>query len=318
MKGIFAVFVLIHHLYQYSGLLHDSLLGMIFQAIGYLSVGMFFFYTGYGMMCSKDKEGYVKAIGKKRMLPLYIFYIALILIYALWQIVLQYQITPSLFFQSFFFGKTIVPLGWYLQVTFVVYLILWFIFSKVNSNEGYLLFTGIALLLYCIVCNLIGLSSTWYESIFCVLLGMAWAAYKDSIDRFIVKRKWLIFIITGFMFVVFLAGDKVSPILQIEVKIASAVAFAVLVTVATIVLPSLIYNNPVTKILGKYSLEIYVCQGFFLLLRKEGRIYIDNPYVFIGIVIIGTAILSVLMKPIYAKITKVVKISKLSRKAHTQ
>lgn len=126
------------------------------------------------------------------------------------------------------------------------------------------------------------------------------------------------FIITGFMFVVFLAGAKVSPILQIEVKIASAVAFAVLVTVATIVLPSLIYNNPVTKILGKYSLEIYVCQGFFLLLKKEGRIYIDNPYVFIGIVIIGTAILSVIMKQIYAKITKVVKISKLSRKAHTQ
>ena len=307
LKGVFAVFVLIHHLYQYSGLLHNSPLGMIFQALGYLSVGMFFFYTGYGMMCSKNKEGYVRTIGKKRILPLYIFYLFLILLYSLWQIVLQYHITPSLLLQSFFFGKTIVPLGWYLQVTFVVYLILWAVFSSVKSDKQCLLITGIALLLYCIVCCLIGLSSTWYESIFCVLLGMTWAVYKDSIDRNIARKKWMAFIITGFIFVVFLAGAKMSPVLQTEVKIISAVAFAVFVTVATIVLPRVLYNNPVTKILGKYSLEIYVCQGFFLLLRKEGRVYIDNPYVFIGIVIIGTAILAVLMKPMFTKIIKVVK-----------
>lgn len=307
LKGIFAVFVLIHHLYQYSGLFHNSPVGMIFQAFGYLSVGMFFFYTGYGMMFSKDKEGYVKTIGKKRILPLYIFYVFLILLYLLWQLVLQYQITPSLILQSFLFGKTIVPLGWYLQVTFVVYLILWAVFSLVKSEKKCLLVTGIALLTYCFICNCIGLPTTWYESIFCVLLGMTWAVYKDSIDRIIIKNKWMAFIITGFIFVVFLAGTKVSPILQTELKIISAVAFAVFVTVATIVLLRVFYNNPVTKILGKYSLEIYVCQGFFLLLRKEGRIYIDNPYIFIGIVIVGTAILAVLIKPVYGKITKTVK-----------
>lgn len=307
LKGIFAVFVLIHHLYQYSGLLYNSPLGMIFQALGYLSVGMFFFYTGYGMMCSKNKDGYVKTIGKKRILPLYMFYVFLILLYLLWQFVLQYQITPSLLLQSFFFGKTIVPLGWYLQVTFVVYIVLWAVFTLMKNDKQCLLFTGVVLLIYCFICKYVGLPSTWHESIFCVLLGMAWAVYKESIDRITIKKKWLVFFITGFIFVVFLAGAKVSPIFQIEVKIVSAVAFAVFVTVATIVLPGAIYNNQVTKILGKYSLEIYVCQGFFLLLRKEGRIYIDNPYIFIGIVIIGTAILSIFIKPIYAKITKVVK-----------
>lgn len=278
---------------------------MIFQTLGYLSVGMFFFYTGYGMMCSKNKDGYVKTIGKKRVLPLYLFYVFLILLYSLWQLVIQYQITPSLLLQSFFFGKTIVPLGWYLQVTFVIYLILWAVFSLVKSDKKCLLVTGIALLLYCFICNFIGLSTTWYESIFCVLLGMTWAVYKDSIDR--IKNKWMAFIITGFIFVVSLAGAKVSPILQTEVKMISAVAFAACVTVATIVIPVAICNNPVTKILGKYSLEIYVCQGFFLLLRKEGRIYIENPYIFIVIVIVGTAILMVLMKPVYGKITKTVK-----------
>ena len=43
LKGSFAIFVLCHHLYQYSGLITNTILVTIFQAMGYLSVGMFFF-----------------------------------------------------------------------------------------------------------------------------------------------------------------------------------------------------------------------------------------------------------------------------------
>ena len=303
LKGVFAVFVLIHHLYQYSGLFHNSPLGMIFQALGYLSVGMFFFYTGYGMMCSKNKEGYVKRIGKKRILPLYIFYVFLILLYSLWRIALGYSVTPFLLLQSFIFGNTIVQLGWYLQTIFVVYFILWGVFSLVKNEIKCLIVTGIALLFYCFICKCIGLPSTWYESIFCVLFGMTWAVYKDSIDRIIVKRRWRALAFSGFTFVLLFGGGY----LVLFSKMLSTVVFAAFINVLTIVLPSYLYSNMITKILGEYSLEIYVCQGFFLLLRKEGRIYINNPYVFIGIVIIGTAILAVLMKQIYNKICKLTK-----------
>ena len=36
LKGIFAICVLIHHLYQGSGLLHDTVIGGVLQAFGYL------------------------------------------------------------------------------------------------------------------------------------------------------------------------------------------------------------------------------------------------------------------------------------------
>lgn len=88
---------------------------------------------------------------------------------------------------------------------------------------------------------------------------------------------------------------------------ASAVSFAIFVTVKTIVIPGALYNNYVTRILGKCSFEIYACQGFFLPIRKEGRIYIDNPNVFIGVAIIGKTILSFTLKPIYENLTGIVK-----------
>lgn len=44
IKGLFALCVLLHHIYQGSGLFRGSILGMGLQALGYLSVAMFFFY----------------------------------------------------------------------------------------------------------------------------------------------------------------------------------------------------------------------------------------------------------------------------------
>lgn len=57
LKGIFAVFVLWHHLYQYSALITGTVIGIVFQAMGYLSVGMFFFLSGYGLTTSYRNRG---------------------------------------------------------------------------------------------------------------------------------------------------------------------------------------------------------------------------------------------------------------------
>lgn len=308
LKGIFALLVLIHHLYQYSGFFKNSAIGLGFQALGYLSVGMFFFYTGYGMMVSKDKTGYVKAIGKKRILPLYSFYVFLIVLYLIWHLLLKRSVSPIEIIQSFLFGKTIVPLGWYFQVIFVIYLLLWLVFNTMERDLECISVTGIALIIYCIICTRCDLASTWYESIFCVVLGMVWAAYKERIDIVLDKRKWSVFFSTAFLFFIFLVGTKISPLFNSEIKMISAVLFSAFVTSATYVFPSVIYDNMITRILGKYSLEIYVSQGFFLMLRKNDIIYIDNPYAFIAIVIVGTGIVSIALKPIYVQIVKTVKV----------
>lgn len=83
--------------------------------------------------------------------------------------------------------------------------------------------------------------------------------------------------------------------------------FASLVVIFSYILPNHLLVNPIMQFLGKYSLEIYACQGIFLRLRRGGRFYINNPYIFILVVIIGTLVISILIKPIFDKTIKFIK-----------
>ena len=188
---------------------------------------------------------------------------------------------------------------------FGIYFLLWLVFIVAKSDLECIVVTGIVLAIYCIICNRCDLASTWYESIFCVVLGMVWAVYKDIIDKVINRRKWRVFFLIGFLFFLFLVGIKISPLFNLEIKMCSAVFFAAFVTLATYVFPSIIYDNTLTRIFGKYSLEIYACQGLFLMLRKDGIIYIDSPYIFIVTVMVGTGVVSIAMKQIYVQIIKI-------------
>ena len=71
LKGIFAFFVITHHLYQSSNLINGGALAVILQALGYLSVAVFFFLSGYGLMYSFiiKGDGYISNFIKKRILP---------------------------------------------------------------------------------------------------------------------------------------------------------------------------------------------------------------------------------------------------------
>ena len=62
-------------------------------------------------------------------------------------------------------------------------------------------------------------------------------------------------------------------------------------------------NNKITQWLGRYSFEIYMSQGFFLLLRRGSIVVIDNTYMFIIITTAGTFIVAMLMKSFYERNT---------------
>ncbi len=305
MKGIFAIFVLVHHLYQYSGFFRGTYLGEIFQAMGYLSVGMFFFFTGYGLMFStRNKKNYMNDFLSKRFLPLYAFYVVLIFLFTLYGILLGNGFSITLFVKSFLFGETIVPLGWYFQVAFLVYLLFYFIYRLFKDSKTQVFILTVCLILYCIISNYCGLVTTRYESVFCVVLGMIFLLEKERIDDIFNKKALLIMLCSGLLFSICLIGSYIFP-LRIMFKIASTLLFAI----ATISLAFLLQNtsivcNKLTAILGVYSLEIYVSQGFMLVLRKAANFHIDNPYIFVLCTILGTFAISYVMKIIYDQVVK--------------
>lgn len=304
MKGIFAIFVLWHHLYQYSGLLHDTYLGVIFQAMGYLSVGMFFFFTGYGLMFStKYKKNYMEDFLSKRFLPLYVFYVVLIALYALYDKLIGNSLTATTsLVKSLLFGGTIVPFGWYLQVTFLLYLLFYFIYKFIKSTKAQVFILTLCLVLYCVISHFCGLATTWYESVFCVVLGMIFSLEKEQIDAALNKKALLIMLSSVVLFSICFVGYRVFP-LGIIFKIASSLFFAIVtISLAFLLQNTSVVCNKFTTILGAFSLEIYVSQGFMIALRKGANFHIDNPYIFVLCAIIGTFAISYVMKKIYDQV----------------
>ena len=81
MRGILALVILVHHLFQYSHVDLGFFLDHTLQAAGYLAVGMFYFLSGYGLARSSRKGDYLQRFFKRRFIPLYAFYVFLIIVY---------------------------------------------------------------------------------------------------------------------------------------------------------------------------------------------------------------------------------------------
>ncbi len=304
LRGIFSIVVLIHHLWQYTGLFIGTYIATILQLMGTLSVAMFFFMSGYGLMFSSQRKNYIDTFFVKRFLPLYCFHAFLAVFYAVWRYVLEGSFSPELFIQSFFFGGTIVINGWYLQTTFVIYLLYWFIFKSFKSIKTQLFAFTISIFCYCILCRVFDLSIIAYQSVPCVILGMIWCLKKDYIDKLLKKYAWAIFVLCGILFAACFVLSK-SEITVIFNVLYLLLFVCSMVSLSYILANTALIQNRFNSLLGDYSLEIYVTHGLFL---KFITIYnIENIYVYICIVLVGTVLMSMIMKKIHMWIVSLFK-----------
>lgn len=298
LRGIFAIVVIIHHLYQYTRLFSGTLLGEFLQLSGSLAVAMFFFFSGYGLMFSANKKNYIQNFFRNRFLPLYCFYIVLVVLYSLWTLLLERSISPKWVIQSFFFGNTVVTNGWYLQVIFVLYLLYLLIFKIFKSPKIQILLFGIASVFYMALGFWLHLNVWWYQTVFCMVFGMVYCYKKDMINIILAKYAWEIFILTGILFT---RIDMINGVSVLFYTVFSLFFICFVLSFSYILHDTPIINNSFFSLCGKYSLELYVSHGFFLRLIKLN--IIENKFIYIFVVIVGTIVMSAIMKKVYIKIT---------------
>lgn len=300
IRGICAIIVVIHHLYQYTDLPVGPYIGKILSLIGALAVSVFFFYSGYGLMLSSKKENYVRNFMRNKFLPLYCFYIILVLLYSLWTLLLERTIPLKDLIQSFLYGSTIVTNGWYLQATFIFYLIYFFSFSIFKTKKSQISSVAIAIGVFCIFCRIIALPAFLYQTMPCVVLGMLYCDKKALIDTLLNKHAYKLFILSAVSFLAF----YISFGLYLKEPILNTISFLFFV-IATISLSYIlcdtkIINNFFFTLCGKYSLAIYVSHGLFLRLIKLN--IINNKLLYVFTVIVGTVIMSVVLEYVYTKV----------------
>ena len=305
LKGLFSLCVVACHLRGQISFFNNSLIGQILTVAGYLSVAVFFFFSGYGLTLSSLNKGkdYVKHFPKRRLLPFYCNYLIAVVIYLIFHLLSSKSIEPKLLLKSFTFGGTYVAGGWYLQTILLIY-IAFYLISRFSSKHKILLLQ-LFVLFYIAVCIIIFDSTLQYESILAFLLGVIWATSRQSIDELLSKRMYyFIYLFSStIIFVLTLLCGNTSflrfDVLRVISKMMSAVAF---VLVVNAVVMKIRFSNIITRMLGNIYFEIYITHGIFLGLYHSKFIYINNALVYIAMVVVSTLIASLLLHILFKSI----------------
>lgn len=308
LRGILAVIIVVVHLTMRTNILTFSPIRVVVGSLGYLAVAVFFFLSGYGLTISAQKkgDGYLESFLRKRILPYYLNYLILVIIYALLQfVVLGQELQPIDILTSLFWGGTIVGFGWYLQALLLFYIVYFLVFRFIKWGgvwPKYILY-NIFLAIYCIVASLIESGSTWYESTFAISLGMLFAYKRDSVISILRNYYYPSLVLSFLIFFGLYAGYIFSSIQAISIflKMLSAVAFSVFTAIVIFKLP---INFEIFRHIGKYSYEIYVVQAIPMLLFHSEIIYISNDWLYCFSCIATILILSIVFHPIFHSINK--------------
>ena len=332
LQGFAAMGVILHHVTQevtqYGR--YDKGLINVFVDAGVLFTGMFFFFSGYGLMISlMTKEDYLNGFLRKRLTSVIVpFYICNWLFIGV-NLLLGYQVKP-LELIAYISGLVMMSdQSWFIVELAILYIVFYFVFRKRKSKT-----VGLCLMAAVILCinvvslllghdglpNTLGLwfyGEWWYNTTWLFFIGMLIAQYYEQIVVF-AKKQYMWLLPAGI--IVFLLLHRATTYMLQHVGywieypghrgyIEKFLTFLVqcpmvIVFVLTFLLLSmkLQFRNYVLDFLGSFALEIYLLQNIFI--TKLTHV-IEADWLFFICVYGGTIILAFFVHKLNQRLIKV-------------
>ncbi len=309
LKGYLALMVLVSHLYQFSALFSGTYFGSFLNLFGHYGVVGFIFLSGFGLFASYSSKGrsYILEFPKKRLIPFFLTYTFAIVIYTIYELIIKTDFSVMLVVKSFTVGGTIVSFGWYLQYTLWLYVAFFAVYVlKVNDKiKSVIMAVGVSA--FAITAYFLGYDAKRYTITIVFLLGFASAYYKEAITKFI-KKFWYVIFIMGFGLLLLeykiSVQDTIPGVVKVLFSLLGDVSFVSIVLSATDIFTKVLgfaIKNPVSRFLGKYSLEIYIIQAMVL------RIFVtifENPWLLVSVSAVTIVAVAVIIHPIISLINK--------------
>lgn len=262
IKGITAILIIMHHILFFK-IEVPFLNGM--KYIGYLLVGIFFLFSGYGLMKSvKIKENYLKSFITKRIPSIMVPFFLTNIVYLIAEkffFARNYSIMQTM---NYILGIELInTYAWYTIMILVFYIAFYFFFYFFKEKKAVIFMT--VFVLFTIIFRMQFEEMQWYVSSVSFVIGMLLAYQQEKIIRWVNKRYlWCLCSVVLGIIVFFLLGfmiqDK-SIILRQIVKIVCNSFFTL--TVITINM-KLQINNKILVFLGRISYEIYLIHKLVL------------------------------------------------------
>ena len=283
VKGYLALCILLHHIFLFNGLLANTFMNYPQYLIGHWAVVLFMFISGFGLYESYKTKGrsYITSLPKHRLLPFYLTYLVIILVYVIYYLINRIPISASLWVQTFTYGSTLVYYGWYFQLSFLMYVVFCILFmlpvKPVVRNILFILFA----VFFTFENIIFSIHFNNFTPMFCFLFGMFVSVHKERIVKFLAKWKYMNLFVSLAIFAVFTILTTLI-VYRKQTELYSIASYKVIYVLLTVladyslcmfmlcclaifnrISPKIIIN-PVSKWIGLFSLEIYALQGMVL------------------------------------------------------
>ncbi len=265
LKGVFAVAVMLHHLYSY--VYSDFLTLGAFKYVGYLMVGGFFLISGYGLMYgATKKENYLKGFFRKRVLGILIPYYIINFGY----VFLNYNSANMAYTKEYIIRSVFGLHLWYVPVMVMLYTV--FFFSmKIFKKNGHIA-VSIFVLLYVFVtfalhkyAFLPSYGRWWYNSAIAFALGMWYCIYKDVLNGFFKKYYKIIAPVSVLFFAVVFKlacnGYVYDTWKTLVLEVLTVVLFSAVIIILSMKAQ---LGNKLINLCGDLSFELYLIHAIFI------------------------------------------------------
>lgn len=288
LRGILALGILFVHIAQYCP---GGPVFALVEKLGYLVVAPFFFLTGYSLLKQHmTRPHYARGFLRKRLLAVALPYLVVTALYWSYYHLLGRSYSLWDVLTLFAEGTPIVSFSWFIPAVLSFYLAFWALMKLCKNSYGTLVLGGaVWFALYTLICVLLKFGQWWYISAFPTVVGMLWAHREKAIFSALKKRYWPALILAagclaGFLILESIAdGQALSSLL----KACSATAFTLSVV---LLLYRLRLGNPLLRLMGQLSMEIYLMQGLAIMVLRSRWIYVESPLLY-GLLIFAVSIL---------------------------
>ncbi len=290
LQGFAVIGVILHHLVQKVTNFGqtDSILG-IFNDLGVYFVGIFFFFSGFGLYKSlRSKKGYLSNFFKKRFATILLPFYIISLIYFFINLAEGVKYNPFDALLSILGFRLINGDFWFIIAILIFYLLFYLSFRFLKNENLAILAIGFGILIYIVICILrVHGDGTfwlqgewWYNTSLLFLFGILWGKFEHRFIFYIKKFYWAI--LSSFTILFILSQQITRNTLQhigywtetatdpkyfdkiqcFLVQSASIILFVLLIVIITLKIK---FKNSALKFIGGITLEIYLLQRLFIL-----------------------------------------------------
>jgi len=264
LQGFCSVCIMLHHIAQKtcapwlpSEVITHGL--DCFVPIGYLLVGIFLFFSGFGLYKSyRAKPDYLQGFfGRRCFHPLLV-----LLLTTLIMVAVRSRMCEKISFSGPFHLTGPIMLNgysWFVYTLLIFYVLFYLAFQYCKSEKSATFFVLIGVLLYIFFCDWWMYGSWWYNSVILFVVGILFARYENRLLQYM-QKAYLLFLPTALVAtcIFFLLGEHTQ---NAFVQMSASCAFVISLLLLGMKIK---IGNKALSFLGNITLEFYLLHGVFL------------------------------------------------------